>query len=168
MSNIFLFVLKNEFQNESLFKLAKEWKLFGIFRVPSVSCSTLFSLEIRLLFLLLFYKKFIKFFSNEKNFMCSLFRNISPERRRSTAADAREGKRNKFYSAPYKIQYKKITKINKECSSKEGEKIMLKYNKMVKQFNNFFNGLKNVKLFLLFNKNRTKEFLASSYFCLQL
>jgi hypothetical protein len=27
---------------------------------------------------------------------------------------------------------------------------------MVKQFNNFFNGLKNVKLFLFLNKNRIK------------
>lgn len=42
---------------------------------------------------------------------------------------------------------------------KKEEEIMLKYyNKMVQQFNNFFNGLKNVKLFLFFNKNRTKEF----------
>lgn len=36
--------------------------------------------------------------------------------------------------------------------------MLKKYNKMVKQFNNFFNGLKNVKLFLFFNKNRMKEF----------
>lgn len=39
------------FSFETSFKLAKEWKLFGIFRVPSVSCSTLFRLKFAFFFL---------------------------------------------------------------------------------------------------------------------